>query len=86
MIRQSLGYGRVSFSRKGVEGLKRVFPDDMEFDSQAFEPSVLTSIRRGFSGMKNCTEELGIVRTELARFPVRASFYRSFNELNVLWF
>ena len=41
-------------------------------NSQAFEPSVLTSIRRGFSGMKNCTEELGIVRTELARFPERA--------------
>jgi hypothetical protein len=28
------GYRRVSFSRKGVEGLQRVFPDDMGFDSR----------------------------------------------------
>jgi hypothetical protein len=27
-------YRRVSFSRKGVEGLQRVFPDDMGFDLQ----------------------------------------------------
>ena len=43
----------------------------MGLDSQAFKLSVLTSIRRGFSGTNNCTEAIGIVRTELARFPVR---------------
>jgi len=32
------------------------------------------------------TEAIEIVRKEGLSFPVRASFYRSFNELNVLWF
>ena len=29
------GYPTMSISRKGVEGLQRVFPDDMGSDSQA---------------------------------------------------
>jgi len=42
------GYRRVSFSRKGVEGLQRVFPDDMaltnldkELDGVCWSPSFI---------------------------------------------
>ena len=46
--------------------------DSRGFDSQAFEPSVLTSIKCESLVTKNYTNALEIVRTELARFPVRA--------------
>ena len=41
-------------------------------DSCESKPSVLTSIRCRSSGKKRGAEAIEIVRTELARFPVRA--------------
>jgi hypothetical protein len=37
-VPQYTAYPRVTFSRKGVQRVPPVFPDDMGFDSQEFEP------------------------------------------------
>ena len=66
-------------SGRGVsEGNPQVHSPGLLADTMVFADS--------FPERRGARKSLGIVRTELARFPVRASFYRSFNELNVLWF